>query len=382
MAVFSIIKYEGPNDVLVWKAPQEDFSTKSQLIVHESQEAIFFKDGQALDLFGPGRHTLDTQNIPLLRKLVNLPFGGESPFHCEVYFINKVHSMDVRWGTGNRIPIKDPVYEIFLPVGASGQFAVQVEDSRKLLIKLVGTIPEFSQEELTKYFRGLLLTNIKDLIAKKMTQDRLSFLEIHAHLKDISDAIAVDLQTVFQAYGIRLVNFFVTSIVVPEDDPSYQQLQNRLNQAADIKMLGYTQYNQRRTFDVMEAAANNEGSSAGVMGAGLGLGMGVNLGSFMGQTMGQVVGQTAGGVASAVAAPRTCGSCGAPIGAGARFCPACGAAQAGQADGTVRCPNCGQAVPPGKFCALCGGPLQKVCPDCGTQAAGNFCPNCGKRLGG
>ena len=135
MAILSVIQYEGPNDVLVWKAPQEDFNTKSQLIVHESQEAIFFKDGQALDLFGAGRHTLNTQNIPLLGKLINLPFGGESPFHCEVFFINKAHSMDVRWGTGNRIPIQDPVYGVILPIGANGQFAVQVEDSRKLLVK-------------------------------------------------------------------------------------------------------------------------------------------------------------------------------------------------------------------------------------------------------
>ena len=89
MAILSVIKHEGPNNLLVWKAPHEDFNTKSQLIVHESQEAVFFKNGQALDTFGPGRHTLDTQNIPLLRKLINLPFGGESPFHCEVYFINK-----------------------------------------------------------------------------------------------------------------------------------------------------------------------------------------------------------------------------------------------------------------------------------------------------
>ena len=85
-----IIKYEGSNDVLVWKHPEEDFNTHSNLIVHESQEAILFKNGQALDLFGPGRHILSTENIPLLRRIINIPTNGETPFHCEVYFINKV----------------------------------------------------------------------------------------------------------------------------------------------------------------------------------------------------------------------------------------------------------------------------------------------------
>ena len=98
MAIFEVIKYEGDNSTFVWKHPAEDFNTKSQLIVHETQEALLFKNGVALDLFTAGRHTLDTQNIPLLRKFVNLPFGGVSPFHCEVYFINKVVSMDVLWG--------------------------------------------------------------------------------------------------------------------------------------------------------------------------------------------------------------------------------------------------------------------------------------------
>lgn len=379
MAIFSAIKYEGPNDVLVWKAEEEDFSTKSQLIVHESQEAVFFKDGQALDLFGPGRHTLETQNIPLLGKLINLPFGGDTPFHCEVYFVNKVHSMDIKWGTGNRIPIKDPVYDIILPIGANGQFAVQVEDSRKLLVKLVGTLPAFTQEELVKYFRGILMTNIKDFIAKKMTQDKLTFLEIHAHLRDISDAITEDLRDIFQEYGIRLVNFFVSSILVPEDDPSYQKLRSALDRKTEMNLLGFT-YQQQRTFDVLEGAAKNEGAGSGVMGAGLGLGMGVNLGGVMGQAMGQV---TQGmGAPGAVGAQRTCVRCGGPIQEGGRFCPNCGAEQSPPVQAQVRCPNCGEMVSPGKFCSACGGQLQRFCPDCGAPVTGQFCPNCGKKLGG
>ena len=185
--------------------------------------------------------------------------------------------MDIRWGTSNHIPIQDPVYGVILPVGANGQFAVQVADSRKLLIKLVGTLQSFTQTELVAYFRGMLMINIKDFLAKKMTQDKLTFLEIHAHLKDISNAIAVDLQGIFQDYGIMLVNFFISSVIVPEDDPSYIKLRTALAQKAEMGVLGYT-YQQQRTFDVLEGAAKKRGRRHGHRHcAGMGLGMGAGL---------------------------------------------------------------------------------------------------------
>lgn len=228
MKVFDIIKYSGNNDTFVWKFPGEDFNTLSQLIVSESQEAVFFKDGKALDLFGAGKYTLHTQNIPLIRRLVNLPFNGESSFSCQVYFINKVVSMDVMWGTSSPIPIQDAVYKIVLPIRANGQFAVRVVDSKKLLLTLVGTINQFDQMTLKKYFKGILLTNIKDYIAKEFAQKGISFLEIHSHLKEISDGIENSLTQEFLKYGIELVNFNVNEITPPEDDPSYIQLKNAL----------------------------------------------------------------------------------------------------------------------------------------------------------
>ena len=105
----SIIKYEGDRDTLIWKHPIEDFNLGSQLIVHESQEAIFFKDGQALDLFGPGRYTLETQQLPLLEKLYQLPTDTEATFHSEVYFINKTVQMALKWGTPEKVRFIDPL---------------------------------------------------------------------------------------------------------------------------------------------------------------------------------------------------------------------------------------------------------------------------------
>lgn len=137
MALIDVIKCEGEDSSLIWRHPAQDFNTSSQLIVHESQEAVLFRDGMALDTFGPGRYTLETQNIPVLNKLVNLPTGGESAFHCEVYFINKTVQMALRWGTDARVRFLDPLTGVPLEIGAYGEMNLQVSDGRRLLEKLV-----------------------------------------------------------------------------------------------------------------------------------------------------------------------------------------------------------------------------------------------------
>ena len=131
MQLLDVIKFEGDDNLVVWKHPNEDFNTKSVLIVHESQEAIFFKDGKALDLFGPGKYELETENIPLLRAIINIPTMGVSPFHCEVYFINKATSMNMEWGTNSRFQVLDPHFGVPLNVGASGSMEFIIEDARK-----------------------------------------------------------------------------------------------------------------------------------------------------------------------------------------------------------------------------------------------------------
>ena len=152
--IAEVIKYEGDNSTFIWKHPCEDFNSLTQLIVHESQEAIFFMNGQALDMFGAGRYTLETQNIPKIGKILNRTTDKQTPFHCEVYFINKTEQMSIKWGTDSKVTYVEPTYGFPIAIGASGEMSLRAEDSRKLLLKLVGTENFLGQQKLVSFFRA------------------------------------------------------------------------------------------------------------------------------------------------------------------------------------------------------------------------------------
>ena len=227
----SIIKYEGDNSVFVWKHPIEDFNYGSQLIVHESQEAIFFKDGQALDLFGPGRYTLETQQLPLLEKVYHLPTDTEGTFHSEVYFINKTVQMGMKWGTPEKVRFIDPLTGTPLQLGASGEMNVQVSNSRKLLVKLVGSMQGIAWEEgpgLTKSlqasFRPLITSAVKTNLSAVIKNEAIDLLEIDEKLDVISAALREAILPGFEEYGLTIPQFFVTSVVLPEDDLNFKRI--------------------------------------------------------------------------------------------------------------------------------------------------------------
>ncbi len=230
--IIDVIKYEGDNSTFIWKHPAEDFNILSQLIVHESQEAIFFKNGQALDSFGPGRYTLTTQNIPLLSNLLNLATGGESPFHCEVYFINKTVQMSVKWGTDSKVRFIDSLTGVPLELGASGEMNLQVSDSRKLLIKLVGTANGIawgdSREGFTKSlndcFRPFISTAVKANLPIAIKQGEIDILEIDERLEDLSGVLKEELIPGFEEYGLTIPQLYVTTIVLPEDDLNFKKI--------------------------------------------------------------------------------------------------------------------------------------------------------------
>ena len=287
MAVIDLVKWDGSPNLLAWKYPSEELSTWTQLVVNESQEAFVVRGGIYDGPFGGGRHTLTTENIPLIRNLMGLPFGGKSPFSAEVWYVNKATNLDIRWGTPDAIQLKDPKYDIMIPVRAFGQYGVTISDPKKFLIKLVGTLPGFDVNILSDYFKGVFTTKIKTEIANSIIKVGVSILEISMHLEELSAMLKASLEKEMSEYGIRLVQFNIHSINMPEEDPAVISLKTALAKKTEMGILGFN-YQQERSFDVLQTAAGNEGSAGGVMGAGLGMGMGVGLGGVMGQTMGQV----------------------------------------------------------------------------------------------
>lgn len=393
MAIFDIIKYEGDNSTFVWKHPCEDFNTLSQLLVHESQEAILFKNGQALDLFSAGKYTLSSGNIPLLRKIVNIPFGGTSPFHCEVYFINKTEQMAIRWGTDSKVQYVEPTYKFPLSIGASGEMSLSVADSRKLLVKLVGTEEKLDRQSLVSYFRAFLMTRVKTYMAQTIREKAINIFEIDEQLETFSSEIRAKLVDDFLEYGINLVHFYVTTIVKPDGDAQYERFKDlhfrqyadiaeaKLQQQTDIihaqteaqKVVidsqaqatkraqeGYT-YQQERGFDVAQDAAKNEGAGQ-FTNMGIGLGMMAGVGGGVANMVGGAMNSAFTGVNLNTTQPvqpsqttqeiAFCDECGSKLTPGAAFCDECGAKV--QVASNV-CTGCGyQFERPGKFCPKCG----------------------------
>lgn len=376
-----IIKYEGDNSTFVWKHPCEDFNTTTQLIVHESQEALFFMNGQALDLFGAGRHTLETQNIPKLGKMLRMATDGVTPFHCEVYFINKTEQMAIRWGTDSKVQYVEPTYRFPLSIGASGEMSLSVEDSRKLLVKLVGTEETLDRQTLTAFFRSILMTKVKTYIAQTMRLNAINIFEVDESLESFSRDIHQRLIPDFLDYGIKLNRFYITTIVKPEGDPQYEKFKElhfrqyadiaeaRLRQQTDViyaqteaqkvvidsqaqatkrRQEGYT-YQQERGYDVAQDVARNE--AVGQF-SNVGVGLGVMAG--VGGTVGGVVGSAVTDAFSSMNSPAVnhfCDQCGAEITPGSAFCEECGA----PLSTPDTCVNCGfRFLKPGKFCPKCG----------------------------
>lgn len=233
----SLIKYEGGNDVFVWKHPIEDFNLGSQLIVHESQEAIFFKDGRALDLFGAGRYTLATQNLPLLQEVYKLPTNADTVFHSEIYFINMTTQMGVKWGTDSKVRLLDLGSGLHIEIGACGGFNIRVTNSRKLLLKVVGTANEFGQNEvvgegfttsaMVGKFKSLVMNKVKSILAKTIKEENINILEIDEHLDKLSARLCSEINISLEDYGLTMPEFYVTSIMTPDDDPNFKRLKQQ-----------------------------------------------------------------------------------------------------------------------------------------------------------
>lgn len=423
----NVIKYEGPNNVLVWKHPIEDFNLGSQLIVHESQEAIFLRDGKALDSFGAGRYTLTKEKIPLLNDLYKLASNENTAFHTEVYFINMVTQTGIKWGTDTKVRMFDPASGLSLELGAYGEFNIKVINARKLLIKLIGTTSEFNDKDkanslfdiqsISAKFKSLIITKVKSILAKHIKNNSINILEIDEHMDVLSSSMKMEINKTLEDYGMTLPEFFVLKVVTPDDDPNFKRLKEQYAEqyllvreeqikknvavaeqqrrvveaqtgaqeeiiraqaeaeayrlkaqaeAQEMQMKGYT-YQDETKRQVSLAAMENmpQGGTSGVASSIVGdmVGLGVTMGAV--ETVMEMAKEAVAPVAN------TAKEVGSSISQGA--------------NSGWNCPSCGKSNITSMFCPDCGTrkPEQKatwVCPNCGKKDISSmFCPDCGTR---
>lgn len=384
MALIDRIKYDGnPSGAqwLIYKCPSEKFVLGSQLIVNQGQEALFLKGGKALDLFGPGTHTLTTGNLPLLNKIVNLPFGGKTPFTAEIYYINKTVNLDMKWGTSTPIPIEDPKYGLILNVGARGQYGITIKDSRLFVSRIIGAVPNGTTTNpllIPRYFNGLINAKIKSVTSTYLVKKQISFLEISQYLSELSNQFQDLLSEEFERFGVEIVNFYCESIAPRKEE--YEKLRNYKEEMA----LGVNFYQQRRSFDILEKLADNP-SAGSLANAGIGLGMGLGAADKFGNAFSGIIQNVDTSKQEEIDIKKSekkiiCPNCGVENKLGMKFCGNCGS----KLVTTIICPNCGKEIPEGmKFCGECGRPLGKIqCSSCGfeNQPGMKFCGNCGEKL--
>ncbi len=373
MALLDVVQWDNKPGEVINRFQEGDIAIGSQLIVKEGQEAIFFKNGQALDSFGPGRHTLSTGNIPILEKLINLPFGGKTPFPAEVYFVNKTEIPNLKWGTKQPMQLLDPIYNLPVPIRSFGSYSLKIVDIKSFLIMAIGTWQAFTTDAIGSALRDqVILPKVQDLVAEFMIKQNITILKLPAYYDEIGSAGKAKMVEDFTSFGVELVRFAVESINIPDDDENVKRLKKALADKAEMNIMG-DDYKVKRTFDTMEKAAENEGMAGGMVGAGMGVGMGQQMGAMMGSVMGNVNGGTSqnGGQVA-------CPSCNTMNPAGAKFCSACGKSMAPP---QMACPSCNAQIPQGsKFCPSCGANLTSTnCKNCKAQLqpGAKFCPECG-----
>jgi len=355
MAILDLIEHADERaDEIVHREPEGgsgEFRLGSQLVVRESQRAVFFRDGKALDVFSPGRHTISTNNIPLLTGLLGIPFGGDSPFRAEVYFVAMRELTDMKWGTAQPLVYRDAELGM-VRLRAFGTYSMRVADPQLFVTQVVGTRGAYSTGAIDEFLKGVILTEFNDLLGETQT----SILDLARLSNELATTARNALADDFTRLGLELTTFQIAAITPP--DEVQQRIDERSGMAALGDMATYTQF---QTAQAIRDAANNPGSAGDVAGAGVGLGAGLGMGQAMGQAVRDAFApqpsptpsQTpvAGGDAPATSTV-TCSNCQASVAAGAKFCPTCGTAMRAA---TVACSKCGTENAAGaKFCTNCG----------------------------
>lgn len=368
MKFYSVIKNDGPGNVLIWKCMEEDFNNNSQLIVAEGEEALFMKDGVVVQTFLAGKYTLNTANYPFLGNLRKKLSGGVSPFGCKIFFVSKAHALELYWGTDPAMQLDDPRFGI-VTVGALGSYSIQIADSKKFLVKLVGNnVSHFTAEQINVFFRSAFTGRIKTSIASYLRQNNMSVLELVTDYEEIANRLKPELNDTLEEYGVKLVNFYISGVNIPEDDPSYQRIKDASSRKK--RMREYGQDYGRMTGEMLLENLSISSGAGGVASAEMGMGMGMAAGAMIGGISSQVFAPIGQSIQQGMQQPLQR--------AGSRYAPANGGEE-------LICSECGTKNPSSaKFCSECGmklGEQKIVCPNCGAEmnAGMKFCSQCGHR---
>lgn len=391
MALIDVVEWlPQDNGQFAYRYPHSNLSTGAQLIVRESQEAVFFSKGQILGKFGPGSHTLSTQNLPLLRNLFGIPFGGKNPFTAEVWFVNKTAPLNIDWET-TTMRFMDPDYGQMLPLIAKGRYGLKVMDAERFLVKLVGTMTSFTSFELTDHFKGAMISKTNSSIIAFMNTNRVGINSIAMHLDDLSNFIRQPMAEFWNEYGFNLEGFYITEVNLNTETEEGRKIADAMSDRSAQAIAGYT-WQQKQSFDVAGKAANS-GSSMGI------LGVAMMTGAFSGGNGGGGILQTPaqnqyafGGqnqMQQGYGAPQQrmarrevfCSNCSKKFSADSAFCPHCGnrynpcpACGADNSQNAARCVTCGTMLQAqndgGNVCFKCHNPAPfgvKFCPTCGNK---------------
>ena len=352
---------------LVHRIPEKgsgEIKYGAQLTVRESQAGVFFYKGKAIEAFGPGRHTLKTANIPVLTKIVSIPWGMTSPLRAEVYMVNMKVFPNLKWGTRDPVAFKDAELGL-IRLRAFGVFNVQVLQPVLFINRLVGTQGVYTTEEIEEYLNRVIVSRFNDYMGE--TIDRI--LNLPSKYDQLSEALVQRLKQDFSHFGLGLTHLYTNAITPPPEVQQAIDDRSRMGVFKDMNKLL-----QMKAAMAMEKASGTEGA-----GSGMGMGMGVMMPAMFAQYFG---GQ---GAQQGQAAPTAvCPECKNSIPADSKFCPQCGHQQLI----FEQCEKCGKNLAlTAKFCSRCGHPVEekvapKICPKCKYQnlAESMFCNQCGEKL--